>query len=57
MDTLTTIDVSFSAALRQDVVADPTSDHALLEATRIGDEDAFAVLVTVIVINYETSTG
>lgn len=45
MDTLTTIDVSFSAALRPDIVADPTSDHALLEATRIGDEDAFAELV------------
>src|SRR6185436_11901107 len=46
MDTLTTIDVSFSAALRQEVVADPTSDHSLLEATRIGDEDAFAELVS-----------
>jgi RNA polymerase sigma-70 factor (ECF subfamily) len=37
--------MNFSAALRQEVVADPTSDHALLEATRIGDEDAFAELV------------
>src|ERR1044072_7064840 len=46
MDTLTTIDMSFSAALRPEVVADPTSDHALLEATRIGDEDAFAELVS-----------
>ncbi|MEP6819986.1 MAG: sigma-70 family RNA polymerase sigma factor [bacterium] len=45
MDTLTTIDMNFSAALRREVVADPTSDHALLEATRIGDEDAFAELV------------
>lgn len=46
MDTLTTIDnLSFSAALRHEVVADPTSDHALLEATRTGDEDAFAQLV------------
>ena len=45
MDTLTTIEMNFSAALRQEVVADPTSDHALLEATRIGDEDAFAELV------------
>jgi RNA polymerase sigma-70 factor (ECF subfamily) len=45
MDTLTTIDMNFSAALRHEVVADPTSDHALLEATRIGDEDAFAELV------------
>ena len=47
MDTLTTIDMSFSAALRPtELVADPTSDHALLEATRIGDEDAFAELVS-----------
>lgn len=45
MDTLTTIDVNFSAALRHEVVADTASDHALLEATRIGDEDAFAELV------------
>lgn len=45
MDTLTTIDMNFPAALRHEVVADPTSDHALLEATRIGDEDAFAELV------------
>ena len=45
MDTLTTIDMNFSAAVRREVVADPTSDHALLEATRIGDEDAFAELV------------
>ena len=45
MDTLTTIDVNFSAALRHEVVADHTSDHALLEATRIGDHDAFAQLV------------
>ena len=44
MDTLTTIDVNFSASLRHEVV-DPTSDHALLEATRTGDEDAFAELV------------
>src|SRR6478672_7763928 len=45
MDTLTTIDMNFPAALRHEVVSDPTSDHALLEATRIGDEDAFAELV------------
>src|SRR5437762_11918225 len=45
MDTLTTIDMNFSAAVRHEVVADPTSDHALLEATRTGDEDAFAELV------------
>jgi RNA polymerase sigma-70 factor (ECF subfamily) len=45
MDTLTTIDMNFSAALRHEVVVDPTSDHALLEATRVGNEDAFAELV------------
>lgn len=47
MDTLNTIDnLTFSAGLRREVITDPTSDHALLEATRIGDEDAFAVLVS-----------
>ena len=47
MDTLSTIEeLTFSAALRHDVPADPTSDHALLEATRVGDEDAFAELVS-----------
>lgn len=47
MDTLSTIDnLTFSATLRPEVVADPTSDHALLEATRTGDEDAFAELVS-----------
>ena len=47
MDTLTSIDkLSFSAPLLREVVADTTSDHALLEATRIGDEDAFAELVS-----------
>ncbi len=46
METLTSIDeLSFTAALPQDVISDPTSDHALLEATRTGDEDAFAELV------------
>lgn len=46
MDTLTTIDnLTFAAGLQREVVTDPTSDHALLEATRIGDEDAFAELV------------
>src|SRR6266540_2973524 len=46
MDTLTTIeDLGFAAALRHEVVVDPTTDHALLEATRTGDEDAFAELV------------
>jgi RNA polymerase sigma-70 factor (ECF subfamily) len=46
MDTLSTIqDLTFSPTLRREVVSDPTSDHALLEATRTGDEDAFAELV------------
>jgi len=46
MDTLSSIDeLTFSAALRPEMVSDPTSDHALLEATRSGDEDAFAELV------------
>jgi RNA polymerase sigma-70 factor (ECF subfamily) len=46
MDTLTSIDeVGFSAALQQEPLADPSSDHALLEATRTGDGDAFAELV------------
>lgn len=46
MDTLSTIgDFTFAAALRAEPVTDPTSDHALIEATRIGDEDAFAELV------------
>jgi RNA polymerase sigma-70 factor (ECF subfamily) len=48
MDTLSTIEnLTFSATLRPpEVVTDRTSDHALLEATRIGDEDAFAELVS-----------
>jgi len=47
MDTLSTIDnLTFSAGLRREVITDPTSDHALLEATRVGDEDAFAQLVS-----------
>lgn len=45
MDTVTSIEMNFAAALQHEVVTDPTSDHALLEATRIGDEDAFAELV------------
>jgi RNA polymerase sigma-70 factor, ECF subfamily len=47
METLSSIDeLSFPVALRQEVIADSTSDHALLEATRTGDEDAFAELVS-----------
>jgi RNA polymerase sigma-70 factor (ECF subfamily) len=46
MDTLTTIDeLGFAPALSQEVLDDRTSDHALLEATRTGDGDAFAELV------------
>src|SRR5215467_11248598 len=46
MDTLTTIDdLAFSSELEQEAVEDRTSDHALLEATRAGDQDAFAELV------------
>lgn len=46
MDTFSSIDeLAFPAAIRQEVISDPTSDHALLEATRMGDEDAFAELV------------
>jgi len=46
MNTLTTIDeVGFAHALQQETLEDTTSDHALLEATRTGDQDAFAELV------------
>src|SRR3982750_4595040 len=46
MNTLTTIDeLGFAPTLQQDVLEDSTSDHALLEATRTGDHDAFAELV------------
>ena len=45
MDTLSSInELSLGAALQQEV-AGRASDHALLEATRTGDEDAFAELV------------
>jgi RNA polymerase sigma-70 factor (ECF subfamily) len=47
MDTVSTIEkLSFSTALRREVVDSSTSDHALLEATRLGDGDAFAELVS-----------
>src|SRR5256885_7854488 len=47
MNTLTTIDeLGFAPVLQQDVLEDSTSDHALLEATRTGDHDAFAELVS-----------
>ncbi len=47
MSTLTSIDeLVFAAAVPQSVIPDgPPSDHALLEATRAGDEAAFAELV------------
>src|SRR4030095_13637455 len=47
MNTSTTIDeLAFAPALQDDPIEDTTSDHALLEATRTGDEDAFAELVS-----------
>src|SRR6476646_10335263 len=47
METLSSIDeLGFSTALGREVLSDTTSDHALLEATRTGDEDAFAELVS-----------
>lgn len=46
MDTLSSIDeLGFPAISPPEIIADSTSDHALLEATRTGDEDAFAELV------------
>src|SRR4029453_316986 len=47
MDTLSTIDdLTFAPPLPQESIEDRTSDHALLEATRSGDQDAFAELVS-----------
>lgn len=48
MRTLTSVeelDFAAAAAMPARVVVRPRSDHALLEATRTGDEDAFAELV------------
>ena len=49
MNSLTTIrELAFSAPVEpidDEQIEDVTSDHALLEATRIGNEDAFAELV------------
>jgi RNA polymerase sigma-70 factor, ECF subfamily len=45
MDTITSIDDLSFTTLQKEVISDSTSDHALLEATRTGDEDAFAELV------------
>ena len=48
MSTLTSIDdLRFGTAVPQTVVAEePLTDHALLEATRTGDEAAFAEIVS-----------
>lgn len=48
MNTLTSIDeLRYGTAVRHSAVADqPPTDHALLEATREGDEAAFAELVS-----------
>jgi RNA polymerase sigma-70 factor (ECF subfamily) len=47
MNTLTTIEeLGFAHALEPEPIEDTTSDHALLEATRTGDQDAFAELVS-----------
>jgi RNA polymerase sigma-70 factor (ECF subfamily) len=46
MDTVTSIDeLCFGTSAPRLVVAEPPTDHALLEATRAGDEAAFAELV------------
>jgi RNA polymerase sigma-70 factor (ECF subfamily) len=46
MNTLSTIDeLAFPSAIQPEVLEDTASDHALLEATRTGDQDAFAELV------------
>ena len=47
MNTLSTIDeLAFPSAIQPEVMEDTASDHALLEATRTGDQDAFAELVS-----------
>jgi len=47
MNTLTTIDeLAFAPALQQETLEGRTSDHALLEAIKLGDQDAFAQLVS-----------
>lgn len=46
MDTVTSIDeLCFGTSAPRLIVAEPPTDHALLEATRAGDETAFAELV------------
>ena len=47
MSTLTSFDeLPFGHTVSPSIVAEPRSDHALLEATRAGDEAAFAELVS-----------
>ena len=47
MNTLSTIDeLAFPSAIQPEALEDTASDHALLEATRTGDQDAFAELVS-----------
>jgi RNA polymerase sigma-70 factor, ECF subfamily len=47
MNTLSTVDeLAFTHALKPEAVDDTASDHALLEATRSGNHDAFAELVS-----------
>jgi RNA polymerase sigma-70 factor (ECF subfamily) len=46
MSTLTSVEeFAFGTSVPQTLVSEPRSDHALLEATRTGDEEAFAELV------------
>ncbi|HXM35727.1 MAG TPA: hypothetical protein VN920_11105, partial [Pyrinomonadaceae bacterium] len=45
MDTLSLNELSLGAVLQQEVALATATDHALLEATRTGDQDAFAELV------------
>src|SRR5215813_7329616 len=47
MDTLTSVDqLGFPSTVGRELLDGAASDHALLEATRTGDEDAFAQLVS-----------
>jgi len=47
MNTLSTIEeLGFAQALQEETIEDTTSDHALIEATRCGDQDAFGELVS-----------
>src|SRR6266404_1054620 len=47
MDTLTSVDqLTFPSSLGRELLDGSASDHALLEAIKSGDEDAFAQLVS-----------